>query len=260
MFSIQRNIHNLKCREFYFCAQTPEPSLGDDVHYIVQGREKARNSVAFHTSIVDLRNERDVIYKAIKKGFSYEIRRAEMKDLIEVNVHDDPSPEVIGKFCQFYDAFAVTKKIRRANRTKLEALKLSSNLVISASFTGSERAWVAVHAYICDGARARLLYSAGKSLHCSPEERQLVGRANKFLHWEMMCFFKENGYTEYDLGGLSKSKALREIDTFKEGFGGREVVEYNAINGVSVKGKVCVALFALSSRLRSGLGTIIQRT
>jgi len=50
----------------------------------------------------------------------------------------------------------------------------------------------------------------------------MVGMANRFLHFENIKYFKENGYKEYDFGGYAyntQDKHLQNINAFKAAFG-----------------------------------------
>ena len=70
----------------------------------------------------------------------------------------------------------------------------------------------------------------------------------------MMLHFKDAGYHQYDLGGISKLPKLRPIDEFKEAFGGQEVLEYNLLKGITFKGKLAVRIF----QFQKGLGRLLK--
>jgi len=73
-----------------------------------------------------------------------------------------------------------------------------------------------------------LLYSA--TTVNSKVSKSEIGRANRFLHYEDIKYFKELGYRFYDLGGIAKDTQddkLQGINKFKEGFGGELVRQYN---------------------------------
>src|SRR5262249_2119895 len=83
-----------------------------------------------------------------------------------------------------------------------------------------------MHCYLVHGhsSRARLLHSAS-TYHGVQDsaKRGLIGRANRFLHFEDMLHFKRSGLRLYDLGGyaLDTSDPKRlAINEFKDGFGG----------------------------------------
>ena len=76
-------------------------------------------------------------------------------------------------------------------------------------------------------------------------ERSMIGRANRWLHWRDIAAFKEQGYAIYDLGGWYAGSGDYEklsINKFKEGFGGVIQINYNAVEPISLKGKVYLEL------------------
>jgi Pyruvate/2-oxoacid:ferredoxin oxidoreductase gamma subunit len=57
--------------------------------------------------------------------------------------------------------------------------------------------------------------------------RNFIGRANRFLHFQDMIYFKELGFKIYDLGGYKLNTTrvdLLNVNKFKDGFRG-ELVE-----------------------------------
>jgi hypothetical protein len=240
----------LKVRDLYFAASAPAPA-GEDIQSLVQAASGPRGAQPFYTSVVDLRLDETALMARMRTNFAYEIRRAGQRDGLSCPVWNTPDDACIGRFCAFYAGFATARQLRAANAHKLALLARTGSLAIAAVFaTGAPEVWLAAHVYLCDGRRARLLYSAGNVAQAQAAQRQLVGRANKLLHWEAMRHFRAAGYAEYDLGGISKSEQLAAIDDFKNGFGGAEAVEYNALVGVTLLGKLAVAGFALATRLR----------
>ena len=88
--------------------------------------------------------------------------------------------------------------------------------------------------YITDGFRARLLYSASHFRSYDKNYRALIGRANRFLHWEDMVHLKKYGMSIYDMGGIGANS----IAGFKKGFGGTEVTEYGRYEPRTLLGKL----------------------
>ena len=216
--------------------------------HVIQSSNGSNSAKLFYSSIIDLQKNSDQIWLGIRKSFAYEIRRARDKDHVRCFSITNVSLEDIDKFCKFYQKFAINKNIVGCNRGKMMALADAGVLVLAGALhPNDDDVWLSAHAYICDGFRARLLYSGGNVDINLKDLRQLIGRANKFLHWSMIERFKYSGYREYDFGGISKSFALKQIDEFKEGFGGVESKEFNSIRGVSMIGKVAVSLFRLVS-------------
>jgi len=55
------------------------------------------------------------------------------------------------------------------------------------------------------------------------KKRNLIGRANRWLHYQDMRRFKAKGFALYDFGGYAKDSGdvdLQRINQFKEGFRG----------------------------------------
>ena len=58
------------------------------------------------------------------------------------------------------------------------------------------------HAYVYDNKYTRLLYSCSEFRSQDKEARNFIGRANKYLHWQDILFFKNNNLVCYDFGGI----------------------------------------------------------
>lgn len=252
VIDLKRRKGMLSIRDLYFCPSREVAANGEDIQFFVQAADgSGRGGQHFYSSVLDLEQDEATLMAGIRKGFVYEIRRARERDRIVPLIWDAPDALQITQFCAFFDSFAGAKSLGTANRGKLELLAQSKALVLSVSIEeGNPERWYSAHAYICDGRRARLLYSAGNVALHDAEERKVQGRANKLLHWNMIEYFKAHAYAEYDMGGISKSEALQAIDDFKLGFGGREVLEYNYLIGITLLGKLTALGFTFAGKLR----------
>lgn len=251
MIDIRRNKGFLAVRELYFAPDKAIAAQGEDLQYLVQSSMPGGAAVPFYSSVLDLTQDDAQLLAGMRKGYAYEIRRARERDQITPVVWVAPSAEQIERFCAFFDAFAQSKALGTANRAKLLILAQRGALVLSISVvSGNTDFWYSAHAYVCDGKRARLLYSAGNVTLTDAEQRKVLGRANKLLHWDMVEHFKGRQFIEYDLGGISKSEALRALDDFKLGFGGREVLEYNHMIGITSLGKLTVFGLSIIGKLK----------
>ncbi len=251
MLSVLRNVKWIKCRDLYFCNHPPEGTIGEDVQYFLQSTKQLRGSQPFLTSLIDLTIDVDSIFNRIKKNVAYEIRRAKNKDLVAIRILDAEKDEDRAVFIKFYDRFAASKGLAPSNKEKLKQLAKENGLLMSVSIVEQNRNnWLSAHAYICDGNRARLLYSGSDISMHDTKDRQLIGRANKNMHWHMIQFFKENNYKEYDFGGLGSQEEVKNIAEFKLSFGGREVLEYNFLKGISIKGMIAISVFKLLTKFK----------
>jgi lipid II:glycine glycyltransferase (peptidoglycan interpeptide bridge formation enzyme) len=78
--------------------------------------------------------------------------------------------------------------------------------------------------------------------------RNLVGRANRYLHWHDIRLFKERGFDLYDFGGLDvdeRTPKTAGIARFKRGFGGRVVPVYSLTKARSLRGAAAQRILSL---------------
>jgi len=81
--------------------------------------------------------------------------------------------------------------------------------------------------------------------------RNLIGRANRNLHWHDLLRYKEAGVPLFDFGGWYDGRDDEEqlrINAFKEEFGGRVVREFHCAVPASLRGRI--VLFARRYRGR----------
>jgi lipid II:glycine glycyltransferase (peptidoglycan interpeptide bridge formation enzyme) len=67
----------------------------------------------------------------------------------------------------------------------------------------------------------------------------MTGRANRLLHWEDIRYFKNQGFSTYDFGGITadiNDKEKQAINKLKECFGGVKTKEYKSSAPVTLKG------------------------
>lgn len=209
----------------------------------------SRREISFHkkfnTLFIDLRKDVNELFSELHKNTRAKITKAQ-KDKLNFIHFSPPTDEQIQELSLFYDEFAKAKGIRRSNKNKMRALRDRNALVISLVSDHDNRP-LCYHAYAADGTRATLLYSASRRFSKDSAERNLVGRANRYLHWQDIVYFKDKGYLTYDFCGFdkdSKDPQVANISQFKKGFGGKEWVEYKFYRARSFFGKL-VLLFAL---------------
>ncbi len=240
MLVIKRNKLFLKIAEVYFSTQH-EVNIPDvDVVMYIQSLKNRGNCKEFKTLHIDLSEDEGVLFSNFRKNARYEIKRAETKDNLNFFSTNNPTTQEINNFAFFYDKFAQAKRVSICNVSKLNALARTNALHISGVMDDQTRG-LCYHAYINDGIRARLLYSASHHLNEKDSSlRSLIGRANRHLHWVDMKSFKENGISIYDFGGLALNEvdiSLKGINDFKRSFGGREIIEYNSFESKTILGK-----------------------
>ena len=252
MIEIFRSRFGLKLREVYFSPSLVPSGARRDLDVYIQQQEAVSGAKVFWTACLDLSSSEVDLFQRMSKNFRYEINRAATRDNLQCKVDVAPDGEGIRNFIRFYDAFARAKGLSAGNHAKLNVLNERGHLILAcvASVASADGEPLAMHCYITDGHRARLYYSAtSPRQEAAGESRQLLGRANKLLHWHTIKVMKDAGIACYDFGGISKSDTLKGIDDFKLQFGAVERQEANAIVPVSALGHAALGLRQLIDNL-----------
>lgn len=227
--------------------EDPSEHRADIFRYFQRAnRMSAGGWTPFWTILLDLTFNSDVLLNRMSKETRYEIRRAVTQDKNVFQCWTDISAGQLAAFRAFHDEWAA-QPLTRTSYVRLKALAADGRLVISqvVEDRGSPLVW---HAYLVAPARVRLLHSVSALRGISETARRsMLGRANRFHHWNDILFFQERGFQNYDFGGWysgqSDAKGL-SLNRFKEGFGGEIVVGYNGICGLSFAGKAAVWLYS----------------
>ncbi len=246
MVTILRSKFGIPISDIFFAAADTPPDPHSALSLFVQARNPQPGFVPFRTHIIDLSQSPGLLFERISSNGRYRIRRAEREGCIP-SLTTTPSEVDLERFCRFFDGFSRQKSLPRANRAKLRALKDAGALIIS-SVTDGKDSTLAMHAYVRDPLirRARLLYSASHFRGSDDSgARNLIGRANRLLHWHEIELLHGQRYLQYDLGGVTsgdEDPAKAAIARFKREFGGSEVTEFNGYRPNSMVGKAALAL------------------
>lgn len=161
--------------------------------------------------------------QSLSKKTRYEINRAE-RESITLSYHEDRAC-----FLDFYNDFARSKNLPLLDTTQLSYF-LSENLCFSQAIDSTTGEILVMHAYLHDNERTRLLYSCSH-FRCSEQQssKSLIGMANRYLHYQDILYFKQQGQQIYDLGGIAyqtQHPALQQINHFKEEFSSNLEMNY----------------------------------
>ena len=176
--------------------------------------------------IIDLSQPAEALLGDMSKNTAYEIRRAR-RDGVRLRTVDD-----VDAFSAFYNAFARSKQRTTISSDELRHMRWGTETVgLAASQNGRD---LAMHGYVVDAPSKRVchLYAATHFRHAADNaERRAISRANRFLHYESMLYFKGRGILTCDLGDVTpgtEDEELLKIYQYKKEFGGRmaEHVEY----------------------------------
>jgi hypothetical protein len=203
-----------------------------------------------YTLVTDLSKPLEELFSCIHKNTRYEINRARDKDHIECFTfleQNEENRDKLRQYVEFFNVFAASK--RRTRIEPQEFAELCSNGALCIRCAVQDSRPLVMHAYVVSGDIARLHQSASHFREREDQEsRNLTGRANRFLHWDDMIYFKNQGFSLYDYGGVYAGQTDREklaIAQFKLAFGGVKRREYLYIVPVSPAGYFSVFLHAI---------------
>lgn len=198
-------------------------------------------STKFTTIQIDLLQDCDVIFIGFEKNTRYEINRALKKDEIIINELDPNLEKEI--FYNMYTDFSKIKNLKDINHDEIDLLINAGCFRIRLAYDKDKNPLVC-HTYIIANKKARLAHSISFFRNeLNNEDKKLIGRANRLLHWEDIKLFKDEGFYIYDLGGISTDEnniETQSINKFKKSFGGFTVVNHNSLIPTSIKGFVFI--------------------
>jgi hypothetical protein len=201
-----------------------------------------------HTLVLDLGLDEDALLGQMSKDTRSKVRRGAERDPLEVSGAPEPTAADIDEFAGFYDRFAEAQSVAPAFRPRLEALAERGNLVLTKAARDDGEVLVR-HAYVASRGRGFMLYS-GSVLAESEDSgaRNLIGRANRYLHWHDIRLFKDRGFDLYDFGGLDveeRSPKTAGIARFKRGFGGEVRQVFSVTRARSLRGAAAQRILAM---------------
>lgn len=196
-----------------------------------------------HTLELNLEQSPDVLSSNFSKQIRQQVRIAENEGTV-CYFHNE-----IELFAEFFNDFAQKKKTFNTSTARLRELGNS----VQFSFAKNNGQVLAAHSYLVDPeiGIVRHLHSATKRLD-ENVDRNLVGRANKYLTVKDIFHFKEMGYKVFDFGGYAKDttdESLKGINNYKLLFGGTVVTCRNYYSYGYWLMKKMSKLLGLSGRL-----------
>jgi len=248
MVSVIYKKHGLRINAIWFCPDISKAiiqSKADLIFFHGVRNNSFKNAIASmqYTLITDLSVSAEDIFKQIGKNCRYEINRAK-KENVECLVFEADALKnnsaILRTFKRDYDDFTKQKGITNTyNEWAMEKYIEYGNVILTKAFRGTED--YAQHVYVCDGENARLLYSVS-NFRTEGVDRNLIGRANKYLHWNDIQYLQNISFQTLDWGGVSSVMNSNGVDKFKKEFGGYEDQYYNIIIGKSLIGRLAVLI------------------
>jgi len=207
----------------------------------------------FYNYFVDLTQSTGQLTEQLNKDTAYKIRRARDRDQITCECCDPRDPAVLNRFEEMYNPFAATKGLSRLDREQMNGMAAAGvlDLSVARDSQGNALVW---HANYRNHRRATQMHSPSFYWKLSGSaERNLIGRANRYLIWNDMLRYKEQGLRCFDFGGWyegATDQALLKINEFKKGFGGQVVREYVCQQILTLKGWAVLNTARLLKRVK----------
>lgn len=240
--------YGFKIYESWFYNSNYEDDV--DFYSLNYSRQKIENGFESHTLVTSLSKEIEEIFMQFRKNFRYEIRSWEKKGNYNIHQKIDINGNDIKDFIDYYlrvNADNIERK--KAFSTKvIDNLYLYSrnNSLSITSLNDYDSGTIVMHVYIfnIEYKTVRLLHSVINTLTC---DSQNLGKANKFLHYKDIEYFKNLNFLDYDWGGyyFGDDIKLNSINLFKESFGGKLVQNWSKIEPISLKEKIVWVLLSL---------------
>lgn len=194
------------------------------------------------TLVNNLNEDAEEIIAHFKKNTKYEVRRATKEGCYskfiigsEVCSHEDILKRIDSAHAQM---FTDKGKQSKSEFPVMIAAARANMLAVSIGFLADGREG-AYHVYIVGNGIARLLHSISVFREVETnDDKNAIGRLNRFLHYDDMINLKKSGYQTYDWGGYSEEEQLKSISEFKAAFGGDIIDVYTAIYATSMIGKL----------------------
>ncbi|MBV7505571.1 aminoacyltransferase [Bacillus sp. sid0103] len=201
------------------------------------------------TLFIELHKTEEQLRTELNKSTRYQINKAE-RDGLTIRVITNPNAIDLEDFKLFFNAYAKEKGIELFQEERINGIAGNGKLFITYVYhkNGDK---LAGHLYIADGKRAGMFYSGSVRLTNTEVPKNDVGRANRYLHWHDILFFKKENYQLYDFYGISldeNNKDQQNINQFKRSFGGKEVTEYRSFIPQTLKGNLFVFLLKIKWR------------
>ena len=242
MLSLQKKKHGINFYTVWFTTQ-PFNKPGIVACYEYAGEEPEVPHTKFETLIIDLTESEEEIKQRFSKSCQYKVNRAAKEDVQWVILDSDRiTDDELKDFGDFFSSFWESKGTFLADGERLleelRAYRKAGALTLAYATVNGEKA--IYHTHISDDATARLLHSASLYRLQKDEEgntKNLIGMANRLLHYEEMKHFKKQGKMRYDWGGAGRTEDVIHITEFKESFGGTPATYYNfeQVNGPAAK-------------------------
>ncbi len=243
----------LKLETVYFADDPSNYETDADIVLFYLSTRQTPYARIFHTLRINLLKPEEQLFSELESTTRKRIRRAEKRGGLSIRFYDEPNPQVIDEFCRNYDEFANTKGIVACDRAFLQMAQKQNALRISL-LTGMDGEILCGIAEIHDEVIAMGMYSFSHFRRYEDSSaRSMISNANRYLHWELIRYNKQQGFAIMDMGGLGMGQEtpdLDSVDEFKLDFGGEIRTLYHYYQARTLKGRLALLAIRKNSQIR----------
>ena len=211
-----------------------------------------------HTLFHDLTQSEDQLLEKMNETTRREIRLAEKNDGLVFKAFSPQdlsrSNDILLQFADFYDGFARSKGLSPLRRDDLLAQARAGLIWLTAvQKDGEVLHW---KSHVAAKGRVRSRSGGSHFRQQEHEQRKLIGRAHRWLTWQEMRMFRDNGFTIYDFGGWyagTENQTRVGVNSFKAGFGGVRTRLYSMAIPLSRRGRAYLITVGVYKRWKARL-------
>jgi hypothetical protein len=235
----------IKRKTLLFCElwfDEPCCAKGADIVLFYHWSEAVKEAISIEVNslALDLGLPKEEIWRGFSSTARNEISRATRQGIIH-QVFAKPTTRDVEAFASFHERFAAERNLGRTGYPfwMCEYARQGA-LVLTCAHLQNEPPLV-WHTYYCNAPWVRLLHSVSLFSNSDDrEKRNLIARANRYLHWADINEFRDRGILHFDFGGWyagRENEKLLRVNAFKEQFGGTRTMRFHSMLPVSFRGK-----------------------
>lgn len=198
--------------------------LGLNVYWNVKQQDRVKiPAIKFisHTVELNLEQDKETIQANFSKQIRQQVRIAETEGINCTFNNEIPT------FVDFFNDFAKKKNTNLVSQRRME--EFGEGIKLSFAMYNGEI--IAAHSYLTDKETGIVRHHHAATRRLDEQvDKNLVGRANKYLTANNILHFKQEGFKTFDFGGYAKDttdESLKGINNYKLLFGGQVVESVN---------------------------------
>ena len=187
---------------------------------------KYMKEIPYYTKHIDLSIDEEALKQSFSKRVRVKINHAK-RDGVEFQIYRLDDDSQIEKYIDYCNKHLKSKKLLYRLSKKNVTSFLDNYMVTYATHNDEV---LVMHGYFVD-TESKTVYahesvSQFRTLEVEDDSisKNFISKANNFLHYQDMLYFKEQGIKTYDFGGYSvdtTDNSLLNINRFKDGFRGK---------------------------------------